>query len=320
MKLVHDASADDSGSDLVDVNALIDAGATLYASGGLPAGDSTGFRNLDGFYSVMPSQVTVVTGVPGSGKSEFVDAVAVNLAEASERDATREPWEFCVYSPENYPTETHLIKLVEKRARKPFSHDWPGEPRMTLREYREAAAWVGDRFFWLAPELATPEILVRRAGAYRQGERRLGIILDPWNTLDHERGGLSETDYVSRTLTDVIRLARRMNAHVWLVAHPKQLPRNRDGTRPIPSPYDISGSAHWYNKPDNILVIHRDQSDHASDSVDIHVMKVRFKHCGRAGHVASLRYARATGRYFDAPPPIIDKTTGKPERYAEPKA
>ena len=42
--------------------------------------------------------------------------------------------------------------------------------------------------------------------------------------------------------------------HVWLVAHPKQLQQWKGEA---PGLYDISGSAHFNNKADNGLVVHR---------------------------------------------------------------
>ena len=37
------------------------------------SGASTGYKNVDEFYSVVEGQLTVVTGHPSSGKSEFID-------------------------------------------------------------------------------------------------------------------------------------------------------------------------------------------------------------------------------------------------------
>ena len=59
------------------------------------------------------------------------------------------------------------------------------------------------------------------------------VELDAWNTLDHERGGLSETDHVCNVLTKVIRL----------VVHLAKMQRNRDGKRPIPTPYDYRAAS-----------------------------------------------------------------------------
>jgi twinkle protein len=286
---------------LVNAEQLIQQATALYRAGGLPRGDSTGWPSVDALYTVATAQVTIVTGTPGSGKSEWLDALIVNLWR-------RGDWEFAVYSPENFPVATHLVKLVEKDVGKPFG---PGPTkRMAESEFRMSALDLCQRIYWLEPDLKTPDELITTGLTYRTEGRKLGIILDPWNTLDHERGGLSETDYVSHVLTRVIRLARSANAHIWLVVHPAKIMRNRDGTRPVPTPYDLSGSAHWYNKADNIVTVHRDQTDD-SPTVEIHVQKVRFKHVGHTGLV-TLHYDRVTGRYSD---PVAD--AAQAARYRE---
>lgn len=295
----------------VDLGELYAQGLDLYKTGGLPRGESTGWAPLDEFYTVGAGQWTVVTGTPGSGKSEWLDALMVNLAEADKA------WLFAVYSPENFPTVGHLVKLVEKHVRKPFS---PGPTqRMTVQEYANGAAWVLEHFLWLDTNLKSPEELLDLALSYRgDASRKMGVVLDPWNTLEHKRGGMNETDYISLVLTEVTKLARETNAHVWLVVHPAKIPRNKDGTRPVPTPYDISGSAHWYNKADNIVTVHRDQVEGGQD-VDIYVQKVRFKNLGRVG-MATLKYDKVTGRYFAwGGPEIRDYATGKPEIYADPE-
>jgi len=296
------------GIGLVSTGDIIKRALALYSSGGLPRGSSTGWEGLDRHYTVSPGQWTVVTGMPGCGKSEWLDALMVNLAEA-------EDWDFCLYSPENYPQETHLVKLVEKRLRKPFGAG-PTE-RMTRQEFIDAAMWVADHFFWVDPTFKTPDELIATGLGYRQKGKQFGIVLDPWNTLDHSRGQMNETDYVSFILTQVTQLCRASSAHVWLVVHPAKIPRNKDGTRPVPTPYDISGSAHWYNKADNIVTVHRDQADDRSQRVEIHVQKVRFKHVGRVGMV-ELCYDRVTGTYFEAPW-VKDHITGAAEQYADPR-
>ena len=297
------------GTPVLDADALIAQGLRLSNAGGLPRGQSTGWRSLDELYTVGLGQWTVITGTPGSGKSEWLDAMLINLAET-------EGWEFGIYSPENYPPSTHLVKLVEKRARKPFGKG-PVE-RMNVVEYAEAATWVATRFFWLEPDLKTPDELLKAALAMRRPGLKFGVVLDPWNTLEHQRGSMSETDYTSFVLTEVTKLSRTANAHVWLVVHPAKMQRNKDGSRPTPTPYDISGSAHWYNKADNIITVHRDQVEQGQD-VEIHVQKVRFKHIGRVG-LAMLKYDRITGRYFEFDARGIRDATGREELYVDPEA
>ena len=86
---------------------------------------------------------------------------------------------------------------------------------------------------------------------------------------------------------------------MWFVAHPAKPQRERDGSLPTPTLYDISGSANWANKADVGLVVHRDP-DRDPTRTDIYVRKVRFKSVGKIG-MTSLRYDRATGRYSEIP-------------------
>ena len=74
--------------------------------------------------------------------------------------------------------------------------------------------------------------------------------------------------------------------------------RDPSGKIPIPSLYDIAGSANWANKADLGVVVHRDWTEGSSD-VEIYVKKVRFKAVGRVGMVR-LKYDRATGTYSEA--------------------
>lgn len=274
---------------MVDAEAVIAEAREIYLAGGLKRGDSPGWPAVDELYSVVLGQWTLITGTPSSGKSEFLDAMLVNLAE---QDPS---WRFAVYSPEKWPCSTHLIQLVEKRVRKPYNNG-PTQ-RMTLAELEAGSRWVTDHFFWVDPALKTPLQLIEAGLENRGSSGKFGIVLDPWNALDHERGGLSETDYISATLTRVIRLAREAACHVWLVAHPKLPPAGTSPADYVPGPYSISGSSHWYNKGDSIITVHRNKADEAG-LVEIHVQKIRFRHVGKIG-AAQLRYDKATGRYFE---------------------
>ena len=82
-----------------------------------------------------------------------------------------------------------------------------------------------------------------------------GLVIDPYNELDHQRPAqMNETEYVSQMLTKIKRFAQHHDVHVWFVAHPRQM---RDWKGDPPNLYDISGSAHFINKCDNGIVVHR---------------------------------------------------------------
>jgi twinkle protein len=158
--------------------------------------------------------------------------------------------------------------------------------------------WMRGKFIFCKPD--RPDILTildeSRDLTSIAGNWNTGVVIDPWNQLDHYRpNNLSETEYISQTLTHVIQRVRENNIHLWLVAHPTKLQKDRDGNYPVPRPHDVSGSAHWWNKADNCITVWRDLAEGSQD-VDIHVQKIRWKHIGKIG-VTTLKYDRVTGRY-----------------------
>lgn len=260
----------------------------FYADG-LPRGSDTGWDRLNSLYTVRPGEWTLVTGIPGHGKSEFLDALTINLA-------ARHGWRFGVFSPENQPFSLHLAKLAEKYVGKPFG---PGPTeRMTRSEYDMAATWLDRHYTFILPEAPTIDAIldIAKALVLRKGLR--GLIVDPWNEIEHGRSpAQSETEYISLALSRIRQFARAHGVHVWLVAHPAKLYKEASGRYPVPTPYDVSGSAHWRNKADNCLAVWRDQSAD-SRTVEIHVQKIRHKITGRIGKI-DLSYDAITGRYFD---------------------
>lgn len=259
-------------------------------------GVKTGWPSLDNYYRVVPGELTIVTGVPNSGKSEWIDALLCNLSE-------QHGWQFAMCSMEKRATD-HARQLAEKYVGKPF-FDLPysrGTTRMTYEELDEALDWVDDRFHLIRyedDELPSVDWVldVAKAAVYRYGIR--GLVIDPYNELDHQRpSSMSETEYVSKMLTKVKRFAQTAGVHVWFVAHPRQLHQWKGEA---PNLYDISGSAHFINKADNGIVVHRnrDPDSDSADSVEILVRKVRNKAAGTIGS-CSLTYDRRNGRYLDS--------------------
>lgn len=259
---------------------------------GLPPGDAPGWPSVDRLYSVVPGQLTVITGWPSSGKSEWLDAMLVNLA--------RKAWKFAIFSPENQPVELHITKLMEKLAHKPFGAG-PTE-RIASDEIEEFTDEMAQSFGFVDPieGTATAREVVHAAQAYFEEmphDVKRGLIIDPWNELEHWRpAGLSETEYVSATLSWLRNWARTHRVHVWIVAHPAKILRDK-GKLPVPKPDMISGSQHWWNKADCAICVFR-QFDSGNQDVDIYVQKIRFKHVGHTG-MATLQYDRVTGTYHE---------------------
>lgn len=261
---------------------------------GLPPGEKTGWPELDKHLTIAQGQLIIITGWPGSGKSEWLDALLINLMY--------QDWYTAYFSPENRPAELHVAKLLEKLSGKPFGKG-PSE-RLTIKEIRELSVEItGSRFCWIEPpsdevslsvneviEAATPWLSIRK------GPKR-ALVIDPWNELEHWRPPqMSETEYVSQSLSRVRNWARQNLVTTFIVAHPQKMRREADGKLPIPKPDMISGSQHWWNKADVCITVYRKMDDFQDPDVEIHVLKVRFKHIGRPG-IVTLQYDKITGRY-----------------------
>ena len=277
---------------IFDVTDIEDKLDELYYKG-MRKGYSSGYDSLDSYYTVVPGQWTVLTGIPGHGKSNFLDALMVKLAIHSD-------WRFGIFSPENQPIARHFASIMEKYHEAPF--DLGKANRITEDQKEEGKKWLQRHFSVILPHeddnwsidgvLELAKVLV-----YRRGIK--GLVIDPWNELDHSRpNNQTETEYVSAVLTKIRQFARNFDVHVWLVAHPAKLYKEKDGKYPVPTPYDISGSAHYRNKADNAIAVWRNVGHEDQDVADIHVQKIRFKEVGRVGLV-SLRYDSHTGSFSD---------------------
>lgn len=271
---------------LYDAMKFKDQVEELY-NNGIGRGSSTGYENVDELYTIVPGQVTIVTGIPSSGKSEFIDQIAVNLAE-------NEEWSFAICSFENEP-RLHIAKLMAKRVRKPFFKGM--QARMDEFSFRAALDWVNDHFTFLQQEDGALSDLESILSRLRVAVLRFGIrgaIIDPYNFVDRPRD-ISETEWVSYMLSKLKAFAMAHGIHIWFVAHPTKLQKTQEGKLPVPGGYDISGSAAWFAKADCGLTVHRQQDANPLEA-QIHIWKVRFSWVGKQGETR-LYYDVGTTRY-----------------------
>jgi twinkle protein len=260
-----------------------------YYDYGYPEGTGLGIAGLDNLISFVPGQLTTVTGIPGSGKSEIVDWLMCKLAKISE-------WSWAVCSFENQPPAIHATKLMEKFAGKSFAYRVNGIYRMTLPEADVAVELVQKYFHFI--NLSTVDLSLRgllekaKELVTRKGVK--GLVIDPWNYIEHKiPAGYSETQYISECLTDIKNFALQNGVHVFLIAHPTKIQKGVDGKYLVPTLYNISGSAHFFNKTDNGITVYR---DFETGTVTIYVQKVRFSWLGKIGF-CSFEYNTFTRQY-----------------------
>lgn len=260
-------------------------------------GVSTGWHGFDKYFTVQPGELTIVTGTPGSGKSNWLDALCVNLARDHQ-------WIIPMFSPENQPLKKHASRLMEKFIREPFRAG--PTPRMSPARREEAIEWVDFYFPMIHPEDEADWTLDNIMTIGAQLVRRHGIkalVIDPWNEIEHNRpNNMTESEFVGRELRRLRGFARRHMLAMFLVAHPTKMYRNKDGKFPMPTLYDCSGSANFYNKPDNGIIVYRDKNNPQAP-VEVHLQKIRERSTGEIGY-QNFRYNKVLADYEEMNGPI----------------
>lgn len=241
--------------------------------------------------SILDNRITwelgrllIVTGIPGMGKSEFVDYLACKLNKMY-------GWKVGLFTPENYPLKYHYRKVHSKLSGKRF------DKKTDTTEFYNIYEYVRDNFFYILDEddftvnhiVELARILIKKFGIKI-------FIFDPYNKADHQFDkNTTETQYISKFL-DILTILTKYNMLLTiLVAHPRKMEVGR-----VPNLYDISGSANFFNKADYGITVHRERNDEGelTNQVDIHVQKVKFKHLGEPGLI-SMNYNYNNGRFED---------------------
>lgn len=243
---------------------------------GYPKGLKAGIPSLDELLLFQDGQFTMVTGIPGSGKSEFVDYII-----AEDIRSNNHVWAICSF--ENQPSSLHATKLMQKLCKKSFAFRHDPFNRMTQEDFERSLLWLHKNVLFInvnGIDVSMDGILEK---AYelvkRKGIKR--FVFDPWNYIEHSRPpGMTETEYVSICLTRLHNFCVKTECHAFLVAHPTKL-KKENGKYEIATLYHISGSAHFFNKTDNGISVYR---DFETNEVTVYVQKVRYEWNGKIGY------------------------------------
>lgn len=287
--------ATDSGGDgLVPADAVYEQSMRLLDSPRRP-GKPTGWKELDRYYSVVARTLTVITGVPGHGKSQWADCLLLRLV----RDLG---WTATVWAPESGPPGEHAHRLRQTML--------GYEPRPGLvdrAQAQEATLLLTDRVAWVDDEevITLDGILARARRNAAQAAGHHAVFIDPWKDLAHDYPPhMREDTYIASQLTRLKRFVRQTGTAVFVLANTRKLnklPRCRN-VYDVPTPYDISGAAAWFNTPDWCITVWRDQTGERRPEThtDIFIQKCRRSAWGGRGR-AQLVFDPAQRRYRDGP-------------------
>lgn len=249
---------------------------------GLPKGYTIGLDSVDDIFRLDTGMVAVWTGIPGSGKSEFVDFACIRLNR-------KYGIKTAYYSPENSPIEMHIEKLVSKLTNRNFD-DLTDEETITNTTY------INENFYFMNfNKVSTLDDILKQAEELVLEKDVKVVVIDPYNKIDHQYDKhLTETQYISKVMDRLQLFAKKYNVLVNLVVHPRT--QQTTDVNNI-NMYSINGSANFANKSDYIIVVHRNKHVNG-DTVTIKCDKVKFKNYGTAGET-EVKYDYASGNYFD---------------------
>lgn len=264
----------------------------LYENGD-EKGVTVGYEYFDSHLRFLPGRFTIVTGIPNSGKSAFVDQLLIRLAN-------RHKWNVGVCSFENQPVKRHAANLMSCYTGSRF-YDYDQDPslypKMPKGDYKAGKEFLRKHFFWFAVNSfdTTVDGILDRARHLVRAHGIKMLLIDPYNCIENNKPDrLSETEYILTVLRKIESFAKEFQIHIILVAHPTKLYKDKNtGKYPPPTLYDISGSAHFYNKTDNGFSVYRDME---TNLVTVYIQKVRFFNDGKKGQ-ASFVFDPFTQRY-----------------------
>lgn len=252
-------------------------------------GVSTGIPGLDQHYRVRLGEFTLVHGIPHHGKTTFMAAMLAHLL-------VKEGWRFAVFTPESRSLKDFVKSVMEHIHNRPY-HDMEGSrgqiiDGLSIDAINKTVQYLHDKLFLFRPPdedtlLTIPNVL-KMARTLSEQYQLHGVVLDPWNEFDHRYDARdTESKYTSRMLTLLRMTARTRQLHVWVVAHPRKGEKAQRGkyagVEPPPTPNEIADSAHFRNKPDNIVCIWRDLD--VVTLAELHVQKIRDRNSGLYGMV-----------------------------------
>ena len=252
---------------------------------------SIGLPDSDTFFKLAFGEWTVVTGIPNSGKSDVVDQICCNIA-------VNYGMRCAMFSPESFPYEGHIKRIANKL----------NEKNCTNEDLNNTKDFIQDHFYWIKIDLENLT-LEGILDAFRQLVFQKGInivVIDPWNMLDHS--AQRDHSYIGKALSQITQFCQQTNTHLFLVAHPRKI-ESENGSYKKPTLYDISGSADFFNKAYNGMIVFRcigQKTKYDSDIVKMYIEKVKRKENGQLGDFDIAPDFKSGGVYKD-----IDLNTKK---------
>ncbi len=262
----------------------VEADITDFVTNGFKPGYQIGLSNFDQIFSTYTGQFITVTGIPSSGKSDFVDQMVIGYNR-------NYGWKTAFASPENAPTYLHAHKLLRKLWEgMPTKHDIGKEKWKTNSEH------LNDNFFFIDMDKYTLDKVLKKGAELVKRKGIKCLVIDPFNKIRDEDCRTDDVNrYTMEYLTKIEIFAKKYDVLVFIVAHPTKMYKDKDGKIEEPNMYNIKGGGEWYDASYHGLLVHR---DYENKTVKAKVLKVKFQNLGENGAEAYFKWEPKSGCFI----------------------
>ena len=268
-----------------------------FVTNGFKPGFQIGLKNFDRIFSTYTGQFITVTGIPSSGKSDFVDQMVVGYNN-------QYGWKTAFASPENQPTYLHAHKLMRKTWQ-----DMPTQGDIGSDKWKEVTDKVNDNYFFIDMERYTLESVLRKGAELVKRKGIKCLVIDPYNKVrDVDCKTEDVNRYTMEYLTKIEIFAKKYDVLVFIVAHPTKMYKGNDGKIEEPTMYNIKGGGEWYDASYHGLLVHR---DYEAKTTKVKVLKVKFQNLGENGAEAHFTWEPRSGCFIPNEP-ITQDVDGLP--------
>ena len=257
---------------------------TDFVTNGFKPGFQVGLQNFDDIFSTYTGQFITVTGIPSSGKSDFVDQMVVGYN-------ANYGWKTAFASPENAPTYLHAHKLMRKTWQ-----DMPRKSDIGTDKWNQVAEHVNDNYFFIDMERYTLESVLKKGAELVKRKGIKCLVIDPFNKI---RDIDAVSDDVNRYTMDYLQkiemFCKKYDVLVFIVAHPTKMYKGADGQIEEPTMYNIKGGGEWYDASYHGILVHRNYEE---KTVKAKILKVKFQNLGENGAEAHFKWEPKSGCFI----------------------
>jgi len=254
-----------------------------FVINGFKPGFQIGIDNFDKIFSTYTSQFITVTGIPSSGKSDFVDQMVIGYNKNYH-------WKTAFASPENHPIHMHAHKLMRK-----VWGTMPPASEIGSDKWNEVTEHINDNFFFIDMDTYNLESVLKKGAELVKRKGIKCLVIDPFNKVRSSDGSGDVNVYTMDYLSKIESFAKKYDVLVIVVAHPVKMPKGKDGKTEEPNMYNIKGGGEWYDASYHGLLVHR---DYEKKTVKVKVLKVKFQNLGENGAESHFNWEPNSGCYI----------------------